>query len=117
MKQFLSPDGELVEVENLKQYCRERGLSYSAMTAVRSGRQRAHRGWRLPDGVAPACFPRVGRPGPTMRFTDPSGDQHCVDNLTAFCRDRGLDRSLMGLVWRGAFRQHKGWRRTDAAAG
>lgn len=45
---LLSPDGELVEVYNLRQFCRDNGLHQSHMYSVlaEKPRYKAHKGWR-----------------------------------------------------------------------
>ncbi len=42
---FRSPEGERVEVYNLKAFCRERSLSDSAMGKVAAGTHTQHKGW------------------------------------------------------------------------
>lgn len=43
---FISPEGEMVEVYNLTEFCRENGLDRGAMTKVRLGKHNQHKGWR-----------------------------------------------------------------------
>lgn len=42
---FKSPDGEIMEIFNLKQFCRENPIDQSAMGKVHAGKQRSHNGW------------------------------------------------------------------------
>lgn len=44
---FTSPDGEIVEVKNLKEFCDQRGLNDSAMIKVSKGvyGRNSHKGW------------------------------------------------------------------------
>jgi hypothetical protein len=37
--------GEVVEIFNLRKFCRERGLSRSSMTEVAQGKRSQHKGW------------------------------------------------------------------------
>lgn len=43
---FTSPSGELKEILGLNNFCRENGLTLSAMLAVNSGLANVHKGWR-----------------------------------------------------------------------
>jgi hypothetical protein len=42
---FLSPDGEVVEVFNLRKFSREKGLDQSNLSRVHAGKQPYHKGW------------------------------------------------------------------------
>jgi hypothetical protein len=46
---FLNPDGDLVIIHNLKNFCRHNGLSDCHMRSVNAGRIKSHRGWRKPE--------------------------------------------------------------------
>ncbi len=43
---FINPDGEVVNFKNLRRFCRENGLSPSAMSHVHSGKGKSHKGWK-----------------------------------------------------------------------
>lgn len=43
---FLSPDGEVVEVNNLRDFCIKNNLSDAHMNSVHSGKRKSHKGWR-----------------------------------------------------------------------
>jgi hypothetical protein len=45
---FLDPDGYLVEVFNLTEFCRQNGLDKSSMSQVALGKRPQHKGWTLP---------------------------------------------------------------------
>jgi hypothetical protein len=42
-------------------------------------------------------------------FISPSGEMIHIYDLTQFCREKDLHPGLMGLVFRGRRRTHKGW--------
>ena len=42
---FVSPDGKVLDVYNLSDFCTENGLGLSSMIQVNSGKQYKHRGW------------------------------------------------------------------------
>lgn len=41
------PDGTYIEVENLKRFCNDEGLSYRCMLAVSAGSRDNHRNWKI----------------------------------------------------------------------
>lgn len=43
---FINPSNELVEVYNLREFCRERDLCSGHMSSVHTGNRRQHKGWR-----------------------------------------------------------------------
>jgi hypothetical protein len=46
---FLNPYGDTVVIHNLKNFCRQNGLSACHMRSVNVGRIKSHRGWRKPE--------------------------------------------------------------------
>src|ERR1035437_1609885 len=43
---FISPEGNIVEFDNLQRFCRENGLSQGNMINVFKGKRNQHKGWR-----------------------------------------------------------------------
>lgn len=43
---YISPTGEIVVIDNLKTFCIENSLSYSAMKQAYTGNQKQHKGWK-----------------------------------------------------------------------
>lgn len=43
---FISPSGEVVEVYNLRQFCRDNNLINGSMSKVNTGKQKNHKGWK-----------------------------------------------------------------------
>lgn len=54
---FISPDGELVSIENMRSFCREHGLKQSAMYCLARGKQVQHQGWRHVNARLPKRTP------------------------------------------------------------
>ena len=44
---FKSPEGERVEVTNIRKFAREHGLQQSNLSALNTGKQKTHKGWTL----------------------------------------------------------------------
>lgn len=42
---FVSPLGEVVQIYNLSEFCRDNGLNQSSMSGVNSGKRKQHKGW------------------------------------------------------------------------
>jgi len=47
----ISPHGEVFKVYNMNKFCRENGLTSSAMYNVANGKQRNHKGWSLDQNI------------------------------------------------------------------
>jgi group I intron endonuclease len=45
---FIDPEGNHIQIDNLKAFCRDHGLNYKCMSMVNRGRIQCHRGWRKP---------------------------------------------------------------------
>ena len=43
---LVSPNGEVIEVTNMRKFCAEQGLSPSKMCLVVQGKQSQHKGWK-----------------------------------------------------------------------
>lgn len=92
------PDGSEETVLSLSRFCKRNGLQYAQMLRVSKGRVRQCRGFRCrPDGMSTSEWESrlvVGAPGAsstrTYRVTSPSGEVMVVENLLAFCREKGL---------------------------
>ena len=109
-----SPDGEIHDVERLAVFCKVHGLRRSCLFNVANGRSRHHKGWTIKryDGSADGLeYVKAKGDNKGKRFTlgSPNGETHNVENLAAFCRVHGLNRSSMGGVAAGRGKHHKGW--------
>lgn len=47
--EVITPSGNHIKVYNLKKFCRENGLTHSAMVLVVHGKQKQHKGWTAPE--------------------------------------------------------------------
>jgi hypothetical protein len=107
---FISPSGEPVTITDLKAFCGARGLDTARMFDVRTGRTRHHHGWTYRDsGYAKRMWSDGHR---YDGFVSPQGVQVSIINLTAFCKELGLDAPCMLRLMRGQSLQHKGWTHT-----
>lgn len=121
-----SPAGEVYEVTNLSEFCRQHNLCSSVMNAVDKGRSKQHKGWLCEClSTPPAVREEIIRSNTkekldrnTMDYTNdmqwivtnPVGDEIPVKNLRRFSRDNGLDYSCMRDVAKGRQSNHRGWK-------
>lgn len=110
---FKDPNGNIYEanaIPNLAAFCREHGLNRVCMVSLGDGTLHSYKGWtRYPEIKAERDYHGTYT-GPSLR--SPEGTVYTteeIDNLTAFCREHGLQTSNMSLVAQGKQRAHKGW--------
>jgi hypothetical protein len=102
---FIGPDSLLVgPITNLAAFCRDHGLDNTHMVAVARGRLYSHRGWTYNNDRQ-----HRGLPKPHAGFINPDGQRIVITNLTAFCRENGLQVVRMHDIRSGKRRSHKGW--------
>lgn len=99
---FKDPNGNIIEIENLSQFCRERDLSVELMIHVNNKKYKKHKGWTRPETVL--IERKIKAPDGTI-FTIKEGE------LRDFCRKNDLFRAGLANVWSGKYKQHKGWTR------
>ena len=120
-----TPEGQVIEVEGLTRFCRERGISSTRMLALARGQSRRDnfKGWKVEElrpspsgmgrrkGAAPA-LPENGRGWRSQKAfiaRAPNGTVHEGVGLAAFARDMGLSEEGLRSV---AARRHShsaGW--------
>lgn len=102
---FITPDGHSAgPITNLAAFCREQGLDKTHMVAVARGRLYSHRGWTYNNARQHLNPPRVH-----AGFVDPDGQPVAITNLTAFCREHGLNVVHMHGLKSGKRKSHQGW--------
>lgn len=108
-----SPEGERVEVTNLKQWCADNGFTRTQackLALVVVGKDRSVKGWSLwaePGQEASLGFRKLEH---TLR--SPEGKKVVVRNVKEFCLSVGLterDALTMRKVTRGEKKEYKGW--------
>jgi group I intron endonuclease len=101
---FIDPDGNPVPpITNMAEFCRQHGLDNTHMTAVLNGRILSHRGWTHTSSRQPRGVKTYDG------FVNPQGEQVIITDLTAFCREHGLQRVKMYHLMSGRVKSHKGW--------
>ena len=118
------PDGEVLEVRGITQFCRAEGLSVTQMTALaRGARLKPYRGWLcevlIPSKTGEAkrkhrsypvpTSPADPRQAKTFAALSPQGVRLEGRNLAAFARRHGLDEHSLRGVAAGRQTHHAGW--------
>ena len=95
--QFLR-NGEIVEITNLGNFCRENGLNSGSMHLVHQGKRLSHKGYTN-------LTSRGDRRVKTYKFLY-GGEIVEITNLRKFCRDNGLNINDMRKVLSGKQKSH-----------
>lgn len=109
---FISPNGEMVTIRNMRSFCMEHGLTQNVMYMLAQGRATSHKGWTHVNAK------RKDREwiNTYEGFIDPDGKPvPPITNLEQFSRDRGLDPSSMAKLAGGRIPSHLGWTHVNAA--
>lgn len=103
--------GEIIPAgRGISTLCREMGLTQGCLSAVARGDRYSHKGWILvsPIDGAPTTHDRT-RDYPSFYHQDTGEILPAGHNLTAMCREYGLERSGMNRVMLGQLRSSQGW--------
>lgn len=116
------PNGEEIEIKNLKKFCEENDLSEAGMGAVMRGRIYHNKGWLCRKGdMSKEEFELVRRKkkpsktkynpqGLQYEILSPTGEIFICDHLRVFCREHDLNIPSMQSVLEGRCQYYKGWR-------
>lgn len=108
---FIDPNGDVVEIFNLKKFCRDNPtLCQGHMRLVHTGKYKHHKGWRKFDenliGVKCDDFPVHSF---DSKLINPEGELVEIHNFVQFCKDNNLPYENMRSVKRGIVKQFRGW--------
>lgn len=114
---FINPDGEVVNIHNLKKFCRENHLEHLPLADVHRGKVLQARGWRkYSEHLVGKLFEGRDWAIPQLKnkkqyqFLNPNGKLITVNGLKEFCRNNKLDAGHMVKVHNKTRKQYKGWR-------
>lgn len=115
----ISPDGTEIAVKNMSEFCRTHQLCKTQMVRVAQGLAKLHRAWkcRYADETKEQYEVKLNNrmalivDKRTRKYvaTSPDGQCYQVENLSKFCREKGLCKKNLGLVAVGVYSQYKGW--------
>lgn len=103
--EFISPEGELVKIHNLSEFCRLNDLQDTLMAKVYAGKRNHHKGWSAVDSDYVYY---------KYEFESPEGVVYKFPDLKAFCEEHGLCQPAMSAVHNNkgsktGLKQYKGW--------
>lgn len=104
--EVINPEGQVIQVKNLRRFCKDNGLNYSSMRDVSYGRQQTHRGWKC------VCLSEThAKTKMQWEAIDPDGVVYKPADFRVFCQDHGLSYNGMREVAAGRQRTASdGWR-------
>lgn len=104
---FVDPSGNTVSIKNLDDFCRQQGLTFTAMRQLFKGtsKLKSHKGWTHRNSVRQREYIKT-----FDGFIDPEGQPvEPITNLAEFCRLHDLEDTHMIAVMRGRICSHRGW--------
>lgn len=113
IKSLQNTSGQIVEFTNISEFCRNNSLDIKSIGKVLNGDRNSHKGWyRI--GETPV---KIEKPAPTPKergatktLINPEGNTVVITNISAFCRDNGLNLGGFSDMLRGKQKTYKGWR-------
>lgn len=103
---FIDENANVIEIENLLDFCRKNKLSYCSMTAVACGHQKSHKGYKLPENkdYNPPDKNKI------YEFIDPNGNIVKTSNLSQYSVDNNICSSSLYQVATGRIKFYKLYR-------
>lgn len=105
---LLSPTGEIIHGECIVDFCKIHSLSVACMSAIFQGKQKVHKGWRLPENQ---FWTRSHRKGKQYALLSPDGKIFQGTGIKELCKEYNLNAYYLGLVVKGEKESFKGWTR------
>jgi group I intron endonuclease len=109
---FKSPSGEILEGENIAEFCRNYNLSSSSMGCVLSGKRKSHKGWTLPETKVYGYELRTLKIEREFTIQSPDGTIIAGKNVTKFCNQYNLNPASIINVLNGKYKSYKKWKLT-----
>lgn len=123
---YITPEGNPIVVENLREFCDKNKFHYGSMIAVYNDRLYSYKGYTKQNGKLEKPIPNKTKRKPMSEeqkkilkkektkyrytLTDPSGNIFNPSDLKDFCFDRNLCPISIRKVCRGLQRHHKEWK-------
>jgi group I intron endonuclease len=116
--QFLNPNGDIIEITNLRKFCRDNNLERSNMQKVFKGEIFSCKGWKNINRTQ-----KITKRGQQTKnkiadsksqewhFIDSNDNHVIIFNLKKFCRENNFNQGAMWKVHAGKQKQYKRWRK------
>jgi group I intron endonuclease len=108
---LISPDGKLIKIRGLKEFCLKKNLDRRQLQRVLGGKYYQHKGWRkyskseLNKKIPNNLFTQKNR-----TLLNPQNKIIKFSNLREFCRDNDLYRIYVSKLLKGEINEYKGWK-------
>lgn len=96
---FLSPTGEKIEVDNLRQFCIKNNLHQPSMADVNSGRQKSHKGYRKFGEEIKYKYEMISPSGEVIKF----------NNISKFSKENDLTEEKIHMLLKGEIKEYQGY--------
>ncbi len=107
---LLSPDGYIVEGENVSKFCKENNLPCSGINKVLDGKGKSCKGWKKPETEFVGGESRALTTSREYVIMDSEGNIHRGRNVSKLCRDYNLANSAITRLLNGEIYSYKGWK-------
>ncbi len=110
--QITDPDGNIQNIVNLRDFCRNNNLTVENMRAVLKGKSRHHKGWTcnyLENNIPIEITKQFVMIPQRWIFTSPDGNETIVENLKLFCKENDLPYWSLNHLKDIKTRTWKGW--------
>jgi len=101
---LLNPDKELINIHNLRKFCRENNLNVVHIYSVINGERSHYKGWTTPENA----FSKI-----IYKFLSPNNILYETNNLIQFCKENKLQTAHITRLWNGKINQLKGWKKYE----
>lgn len=109
---MIDPNGKLVDIFGMAEFCRDNNLISTRMINVCKGKTFQHKGWRkFDEKLIGVLYGEIMTVSLNHKFISPMGESVEIINLKSFCRENGLSYGCMRFVIKGIRKQCHGWRK------
>lgn len=105
------PSGEIIEIYNLKKYCRDNKLNHAGMSLTATKKKNHHKGHQVRFKDPERFYPFYTDEELFREYIilSPEGIEYRCDTLYKFCKEHGLNSATLSTVFTGKRKHHKGW--------
>lgn len=106
---IMTPEGEIIEIRNLRKYCRENNLDQGAMCGVIVGKSRHYKFWQVRSKENLFGFYPHTELKKMYIFLSPENKIYEITNIINFCKEKSLDVSCCYKISKRKKKHTKHW--------